>query len=32
LEKAIEEALRLLEGNEFPLKAEPKAFIRSKDP
>jgi tricorn protease len=30
LEKAVEEALRLLEGNEFKLKAEPKAPIRSK--
>ncbi|MFT5257496.1 MAG: tricorn protease [Arenicella sp.] len=30
LESAIEEALRLLEGNEFQLKAEPKAPIRSK--
>ena len=32
LESAIEEALRLLKGNEFELKAEPKAPIRSKRP
>ncbi|MGK0453186.1 MAG: tricorn protease [Paraglaciecola sp.] len=32
LEKAVEEALRLLKGNEFKLKAEPKAPIRSKRP
>jgi len=32
LEKAVEEALRLLKGNEFILKKEPKAPIRSKRP
>ncbi|WP_075341275.1 S41 family peptidase [Tenacibaculum agarivorans] len=32
LEKAVEEALRLLKGNEFQLKPEPKAPIRSKRP
>jgi tricorn protease len=32
LEKAVEEALRLLKGNEFKLKPEPKAPIRSKRP
>jgi tricorn protease len=32
LEKAVEEALRLLKTNEFELKAEPKAPIRSKRP
>jgi tricorn protease len=32
LEKAVEEALRLLKGNEFKLQAEPKAPIRSKRP
>jgi tricorn protease len=32
LEMAIEEALRLLKGNEFQRKAEPKAPIRSKRP
>jgi tricorn protease len=32
LEKAVEEALRLLKGNEFKLQPEPKAPIRSKRP
>jgi tricorn protease len=32
LEKAVEEALRLLKTNKFELKAEPKAPIRSKRP
>lgn len=32
LEKAVEEALRLLAGNEFKLQPEPKAPIRSKRP
>jgi tricorn protease len=32
LEKAVEEALRLLKGNEFQLQPEPKAPIRSKRP
>ena len=32
LEKAVDEALRLLKGNEFQLKPEPKAPIRSKRP
>lgn len=32
LEKAVEEALRLLKGNEFIIKPEPKAPIRSKRP
>ena len=32
LEKAVAEALRLLKGNEFKLKPEPKAPIRSKRP
>jgi tricorn protease len=32
LEKAVEEALRLLKGNEFKLKKEPKAPIRSRRP
>tara|TARA_R110002126_G_scaffold277373_1_gene423182 strand:- start:23201 stop:26464 length:3264 start_codon:yes stop_codon:yes gene_type:complete len=32
LEKAVEEALRLLKGNEFIMKPEPKAPIRSKRP
>ena len=32
LEKAIEEGLRLLKGNEFKLKKEPKAPIRSRRP
>ncbi|WP_299672549.1 S41 family peptidase [uncultured Polaribacter sp.] len=32
LEKAVEEALRLLKGNEFKMKPEPKAPIRSKRP
>lgn len=32
LEKAVQEALRLLKGNEFKLKPEPKAPIRSKRP
>ncbi|WP_299627974.1 S41 family peptidase [uncultured Tenacibaculum sp.] len=32
LERAVQEALRLLKGNEFQLKPEPKAPIRSKRP
>ncbi len=32
LERAVDEALRLLKGNEFQLKPEPKAPIRSKRP
>jgi tricorn protease len=32
LERAVAEALRLLKGNEFILKPEPKAPIRSKRP